>query len=399
MKKQLLCTSAIALGCAIAAPASAQEWDMDWGGFFNTHVAYTDVGGSGVLPTQDFDGVNVFVNREIHFTPSVTLDNGLTFGVNVQMEADNSSAPSSDIDETYMTISSDTMGKIILGNENSAGYLSMGSVYTPGVGSLGINSGSISGFMPLTGSAYTFRSAAGSSLTEVGSNNDVPRITYFTPSFNGLTVGVSYAPNGDFATGNARNNGAVDHDAAGGLRDIFDIGASYKQSFNGVDLALAGRYGTGERQAQPAVAAVPAVPGNAGTAAIAAAPGGDPETWGIGATVGMSGFTVGATYAENDSDVAGGAGDQEGWSLGATYDIPGPWTVGLDTYQGEFKNGAGVSKDEYEAYKLGASRSLGAGVSWDVYAIYAETTNGSVGGLTDTKIDATIIGTAINLSF
>ncbi|MDA3858558.1 MAG: porin, partial [Roseovarius sp.] len=152
MKKQLLCTSAIALGVAVAAPASAQEWDMDWGGFFNTHVAYTDVGGSGVLPGQDFDGVNVFVNREIHFTPSVTLDNGLTFGVNVQMEADNSSAPSSDIDETYMTISSDTMGRIILGNENSAGYLAMGSVYTPGVGSLGINSGSISGFMPLTGS-------------------------------------------------------------------------------------------------------------------------------------------------------------------------------------------------------------------------------------------------------
>ena len=368
MKKQLLCTSAIALGCAIAAPASAQEWDMDWGGFFNTHVAYTDVGGSGVLPTEDFDGVNVFVNREIHFTPSVTLDNGLTFGVNVQMEADNSSAPSSDIDETYMTISSDTMGKIILGNENSAGYLSMGSVYTPGVGSLGINSGSISGFMPLTGSAYTFRSAAGSSLTEVGSNNDVARITYFTPSFNGLTVGASYAPNGDV---NAANNFAFDRNAAN-LTDIFDVGAMYSQSFSGVDLGLAARYGVGE-----------------GLAGV------DPETWAVGATMGMSGFTIGATYAVNDSDVVGNAGDQEGWSLGATYDIAGPWSVGLDTYQGEVKNGAGFAKDEYEAYKLGASRGLGAGVSWDVYAIYAETKN----GVASTKLDATIIGTAINLSF
>jgi predicted porin len=381
LKKQLLCTSAIALGCAIAAPVSAQEWDMDWGGFFNTHVAYTDVGGSGVLPAQDFDGINVFVNREIHFTPSVTLDNGMTFGVNVQLEADNSSAPSSNIDETFITISSDTLGKIILGNENSAGYLSMGSVYTPGVGSLGINSGSISGFMPLTGSAYTFRSAAGSSLTEVGSNNDVPRITYFTPSFNGLTVGVSYAPNGQFATGNARNNGAVDFNAAGTLRDIFDIGASYSQSFNGVDVGLAARYGTGEVQA------------------IGLVPSRDPETYAFGGTVGYAGFTFGATYAMNDSDITGGAGDQEGWSLGASYDIAGPWSVGLDTYQGEFKNAPGISKDDYEAYKLGASRSLGAGVSWDVYAIYAETKNGSVGGLTDTKIDATIIGTAINLSF
>ncbi|SFN47484.1 porin [Roseovarius lutimaris] len=371
MKKQLLCTSAIALGCAIAAPASAQEWDMDWGGFVNTHVGYADVSGTANVG-QDFDGVNIFVNREIHFTPSVTLDNGLTFGVNVQMEADNSSAPSADIDETYMTISSDTMGRIILGNENSAGYLAMGSVYTPGVGSLGINSGSISGFMPLTGSAYTFRSAAASSLTEVGSNNDVARITYFTPSFNGLTVGVSYAPNG---TVNAANNGAFDRNVTA-LTDIFDIGASYSQSFNGVDVGLAGRYGTGD-----------------------AAVGGDPETWAVGGTVGFAGFTVGATYAENDAGTVGVAGDQEGWSLGATYDIAGPWTVGLDTYQGEFKNVAGTSKDEYEAYKLGASRSLGAGVSWDVYAIRAETTNGTVGGVAEPKSKATIIGTAINLSF
>jgi hypothetical protein len=45
LKKQLLCTSAIALGVA-AAPAAAQDWNLDWGGFYNTHVAYADVGGS-----------------------------------------------------------------------------------------------------------------------------------------------------------------------------------------------------------------------------------------------------------------------------------------------------------------------------------------------------------------
>jgi len=381
LKKQLLCTSAIALGCAIAAPASAQEWDMDWGGFVNTHVGYADVSGTANTG-RDFDGVNIFVNREIHFTPSVTLDNGLTFGVNVQMEADNSSnsatARDSDIDESYMTISSDTMGRIIIGNENSAGYLAMGSVYTPGVSSMAINSMSISGFIPMTGGAATgFRGAGMSSLTEVGRNNDTARITYFTPSFNGLTVGVSYAPNG---TVNAANNGSFDRNTTA-LTDVFDIGASYSQSFNGVDVGLAARYGTGDS----AVVGVS-----------------DPETWAVGATFGYAGFTIGGTYAENDNGGVGGVGgiggnDSEGWSLGATYDIAGPWTVGLDTYQGESSNVAGVKDDKYEAYKLGATRQLGAGVSWDVYAIYANSKNRTAAQSFGS--DATIIATAINLSF
>ena len=42
MKKQLLCTSAIALGIA-AAPAAAQEWNLDWGGYMNQHVAFGDI--------------------------------------------------------------------------------------------------------------------------------------------------------------------------------------------------------------------------------------------------------------------------------------------------------------------------------------------------------------------
>ena len=43
MKKQLLSTSAIALGVAMASPAAAQQWDMEWGGFANTHVGISDI--------------------------------------------------------------------------------------------------------------------------------------------------------------------------------------------------------------------------------------------------------------------------------------------------------------------------------------------------------------------
>jgi hypothetical protein len=300
----------------------------------------------------------------------------MTFGINIQYEGKTNGGAI--VDESYASISSDTLGRIDLGNENSAGYKL--SVAAPQVsGGIGINSPSISAFVPISlgqggNQPWNFRQAAISSYTEVAGNNDVPRITYYTPSFNGLTLGVSYAATNGV---NAGNNGAFDRNAAA-LNDIFDLGAKYSQSFNGVDVALSARWGTGDSN----------------VVGIS-----DPEVWALGAVIGVSGFEFGGSYAENDNGGAGGVGDQEGWSLGATYDIAGPWAVGLDTYQGEVTTAVGGGKAEYEAYQLVGSRSLGAGVTWAVYAAYAEGTTNAADPLGVTKIDGTMIGTSINLSF
>lgn len=376
MKKHLLSTSAIALGL-VAAPASAQEWNLDWGGYMNQHVAFVDASGTGFPAAGDFDGVNFLSNSEIHFTPSVTLDNGLTFGINVQFEAENGGGGADGIDETYMIISGDTLGRIEIGSENSAGYKSM--VAAPSVTSMAINSPSISGFIPLSAAMpFNFRQAGVSAWTEVGGNNDVDRISYYTPDFNGLTVGISYARNNG---GNAV--GAHNNNTAATLEDIFDIGVNYSQTFGTTSVSLAARYGSGE------------------AVAVGAS---DAETWGVGAQVGFGDFTIGAHYAENDNENVGGAasatgtGNQEGWSFGGTYDAPGAWAFEALTFQGESKStGAAVAQNiEYTAYKIGASRDMGPGVDWDIYAIYAEADNKALAG---TEIKGTIIGTGINLSF
>ena len=381
MKKQLLSTSAIALGVAMASPAAAQQWDLEWGGFVNTHVGASDVD----LPsdykadyTADLDGVNIRTNSEIIFRPSVTLDNGLTFGVNVQMEALNGGGGQDGIDESYAYMESDTLGRIEAGSHNSAGYLL--SKGAPSVGSMAINSPSISAFVPFL-SAQGFRQAGISSYTEVAGNNDVQRLTYFTPSFNGLVVGVSYAPS---SAGNASKNAPVIFNSPVQVTDIFDIGAAYDQSFGAVDLGLSARWGTGNSN----VAGID----DPTTWGID-----DPTTWSVGANLGVSGFTFGGSYGENDNGVASGAGDNEGFSLGVSYDVAGPWTVGLETYQGELKNAGGAPDSDYETYKLAGSRSLGSGVSWDVYYAYVETNNGSASG--NPKIEGNVIATAINLSF
>lgn len=371
MKKQLLCTSAIALGVAAAAPASAQDWNLDWGGFMSQHLAFVDsdikVGGVNV-PGVDFSGLEQLGTSEIIFTPSITLDNGMTFGVNVQFEGQNGFS----VDETYMSISSDTFGRLDIGSENSAGYKSM--VGAPTVTSAWINSPSISAFIPLSASGslpFAFRQAAVSSYTEVAGNNDVSRITYYTPSFNGLTVGVSYARDGVTNAGN-NYNGALNTNALA-LSNVWDIGVNYSQSFGNADVSIGARYGEGEY--------------------AAANPASDPSTWGIGFNVGFGGFTVGGSWAENDNGAANGVGDQEGWSFGFTYDAAGPWAFEALTYQGETTVAAGVTSD-YTAYKIGASRDLGPGVDWDVYAVMAE--NGVSNVL---EVEGFAVGTAINLSF
>ncbi|HKL06231.1 MAG TPA: porin, partial [Roseovarius sp.] len=141
---------------------------------------------------------------------------------------------------------------------------------------------------------------------------------------------------------------------------------------------------------------------------------GDPETWAIGARVGVAGFTFGGSYAENDSGAQFGVGDTEGWSLGVTYDLAGPWTVGFDTYQGEATvstiASAGVNvKDEYQAYQIGAERELGTGVAWRIYAIQSETSRtttnpagllaGSTFPVQKTSAESTAVGTGIRLNF
>src|SRR3546814_15132709 len=49
---------------------------------------------------RDLDGFNHTSDSEIHFVGSTTLDNGIEFGVNVQLEANTNSGDQ--IDESYL---------------------------------------------------------------------------------------------------------------------------------------------------------------------------------------------------------------------------------------------------------------------------------------------------------
>jgi hypothetical protein len=214
-------TTAVALVGAMTLPASAAEWNMRVGGFMEQYVAYAD---SDANFAGDFDGVDSKQDAEIWFLPSITLDNGIKFGANVQLEA---LTNGDQIDEAHMFIKG-PLGEIILGSENSAGYKM--TYAAPDVSMINLNSGSTTMFIPWSGNGAgdaLFRGTLSTAYIENSRNNDAQRFTYFSPRFSGLQVGASYARDGL-----QDNNAQVDSDVENGSfpTDIFDFGANYTNS-------------------------------------------------------------------------------------------------------------------------------------------------------------------------
>ena len=359
MKKILLGTSALALAGASAGKAEAATWDLDWGGYFEASIGYADVD-SDDIGDGDFDGFDVLQDTEIQFTPSITLDNGLTFGVDIQLEGNTGG---DQIDESFAFVKG-SFGQVLIGSENSAGYkMSYGA---PDVTWIGVNSGSLTAFIP-NGMPSVFRGVGGSSFIEVGRNNDAQRITYFSPRFAGFQLGASYARDANEDTSCQNDNDAGT--SCGGItpnyHDIFDFGANYVNSFGNFDLAISGRYGFGDTDTNV-----------------------EPEVWAAGANVGFAGFTVGGSYAHSDDDIQVRNGDF--FDLGVAYET-GPWGVSFTYSNGDLDSG-----DERDQYLAGASYKLGPGVTAGVYGGYLDydAPGGAAG-----DVDGFVIGTGFKLGF
>src|ERR1017187_6104181 len=79
MKKLLMCSAAIALGLAVAAPAKADGIKLHLAGHFKGYVTWVNESVTGATTNErHFD---ILRETEIHFTGETTLDNGLTVGV------------------------------------------------------------------------------------------------------------------------------------------------------------------------------------------------------------------------------------------------------------------------------------------------------------------------------
>jgi hypothetical protein len=393
MKKVLLGTSAIALAGAFATQASSAEWEMKVGGYLEEQIVFTDTDDS--TGGADFNGVDVISDGEIHFSPSITLDNGLKFGARIELEG----ATSGDqIDENYAYVSG-SFGRILLGEDDNVAYsMAYGA---PDVGFYNINSGSDTG-------SLGFSSEFGTTSTYPSVEGDSAGIHYYTPRLAGFQLGASYARDANRHT----NDTNMDENAAGKLVNIWAVGANYVNTVGDVSIAASAGYTRGSRNG---VAEVDAVDGilvdhwgndvtsyscsggsnaapNSHTAVVkpavcymAAVPNTDPTAYAFGLNVGFGGVTVGGSYANYDET----GSDRYVYDLGASYET-GPWGFSV-TYLHSKQDESDAKIDKF----LGAvNYNLASGVNVGVSAVYEQA---DAPGMS--SVDGFVIASGLKLSF
>jgi hypothetical protein len=348
-------------GMASAANIEAGALTMGVGGYFTNTIGFASVKTGATLAGTDFDGIDVVTNAEIHFKPSLALDNGITIGADVQLEA-GSNTNSDQIDEAYMFIKGD-FGQVLIGSENSAGYKM--TVAAPDVSPLFAQSSSLTAFVPYssaTAGADLFRGTLGSTYIENNRNNDANRITYFSPRFSGLQLGISYARDSGQVNGPVNNNAVV--------TDIVDVAANYSGSFGGVDINASARYGT-------ASAPAPAV--------------NDPTVWGVGGSLGYAGWTVGGSFVDQDGTAArdGQAGD-----FGIGY-ANGPMSYSLTYFKGKNQNNEAPGFETLETIMLATKYKVADNFNVGAYIARTDFTEGN----TVDDIEGTSVGVSASFSF
>lgn len=334
MKKLLLGSSALlAVGLAGAPLQAAEPLKLGIGGYFLGYGVAGDEDGTAAANRR---GHKIARESEIHFKGKTTLDNGLTVGIRVELEAETCG---DQIDETYAYFEGG-FGKLVVGQEDPAPYL----MY------IGAPKSSLPGHgftVPTFQHAANGGNAHSATPTNlINISGDSEKLLYISPRFAGLQVGINYTPEnceevrgvcgGTYAGLQADNN-------TNQQSEVVEIGANYSREFGGIDIGLFGGWGQGDIEAP-------------------AAGRSDNETWSVGARLGYSGFQVGASYRDDDRGRSGSNTDQQEYLLGASYKAK-PWSVSLLYWHSEIGAGAGLGEDELDAFELGGSYALGPGVN------------------------------------
>lgn len=337
MKKTLLASTALAAvgAIALAGPAYGAAHAKKAGGPIKVSVGGYMEQWFGFADSDDNinpgdDGFDSQSDGEIHFKGETTLDNGLTFGINVQLEAQ---TDGDQIDEQFAYVEG-SFGRVIMGSENSASYLMHYGIPSFGVGT---DSGDHDNWI----AGYDF---TGGRTNGRGPDNDSEKLTYFTPRFMGFQVGASYVPEiqqdvDQFDAGGASrvNNGNRDNS--------FAVAANFNRSFEDFKiLASAGYQDFGDDNAVA----------------------GDLESFQFGLRLGFAGFTAAGTYGQEDRAPGN---TQETIGLGLTY-AAGPFGVSVN-YIGSDQD----TQAEQDAFELGARYKLGPGIEARGSLLYAEGDN------------------------
>lgn len=410
MKKILIASTAlVAAGMFTTGAASASEKiKLDLGGFSKWWVvgawnkdSYEKA--AGLNPVA----VDVKGDNEVYFRGSTKLDNGLSVGIDVQLEAGGhtdsrvtTTGTTDVIDESYVWLESG-YGKLIVGSKNNGTYLihntapdaagnwNEGGILTGdyALGRAGIDR---LGQIATDAAGATNNTGGTGNTTAILTDGDSEGVTYVSPTFYGFTFGASYKPNGL-----SEDNRGFE----GGSMPVYGAGLLYANTFGGVGV----KADFGYAQYNP-------------REALNAGPHGMQREYSTGAQLSYAGFTLGGSYRQivdnlQAPDVGGTVAatglasksyDGFGWDLGLQY-ATGPYAVSVGYFasvvDGNINN---PWSDKVEFYQVSGKYNLGAGV--DVlasagYADYKDEGRNTAATRDISKNDGWVVMTGLSLAF
>ena len=197
-----------------AGPAVAADMiSVGVGGYMEQWVGMNNLDG------DDNGGVSQWSDAEIYFKGKLEADNGLTFSVKVEMEANSQGRGmdpnGDDIDESQATISG-SFGQIVLGTEDHPAALMHHGHQDVGIGYCG----DAPAWVGATGCARTSGMGLGTAGWIFG--GDAQKIAYYTPRISGVQFGAAYVPD---APSEDVNRSPTDND-----QDAWSIGLNAKQA-------------------------------------------------------------------------------------------------------------------------------------------------------------------------
>ncbi len=333
MKKVLYGTTALVAAGLIAGQVQAAEpIKLSVSGYMIQNIGYAD--NDDVAGTRKYTGWDIISNSEVYFRGSTKLDNGITVGADMRMEADTSNT--NVVDESFLYLTSDSLGTLRLGGNDTITASTQIRATDVGIGLTGAAAGVGWARWIVAPSNHT-----NTPNTYFNVGDDSARLTYVTPTFEGFSAGYTFSPD----INSQVNNGPIRNSNGNGNKGIaHSVVANYGGKFEDIGINLHVGYT------------------NSGSTTT---PGLDVVQGGVRLT--YAGFTLSGGIADYDAENSSSAEtltDGQVWDIGLSY-ATGPYAISLGYLESELEGSDAVAaEDEVDTIMLSGKYTLGPGVDW-----------------------------------
>lgn len=370
MKNYFLSTVAfVALSTTAATMASAEAPKFSFGGSVGVVGGYLNDDAKDLgLDRKKYDALT---DAELNFGLTGTA-NTLHYGAHVSLSSDFYNAV--EFDKAYVKLGTAQLGHVELGDVDGAAERM--SVYAPVVGLGQIDNEYFQAFANGYGSDHLLGGQPWGDATKVPHSGNMTKLSYYSPSLGGLTVGASFTPNADFGYSADRSENFF---ASGVYESVTEVAANYNTKLNAdTSLVVGASYAYGVAQEDNMH---------------------DYNAWSLGAKVAYKQFDFGGGYVDAGKfgyGVGADTPDQNAWNLGVGYTFDNT-RIGASylTSKGLKESLGSTYADDHTLYAVGVTHAVSDALDLSADVIYLDEELNSLGTKSKNTGLGVMVGTQI----